>query len=441
TVLDEYPRPGGQYFKQLPAAFKIPVRQSLDDDLRRGDSLLAAAGHPNIEILSGTTVWSASRDLTLELLRDETADRLRAGAVVVATGAYDRPVAFPGWDLPGVMTAGAAQMLVTYQRVLPGRVVLLVGSGPFLLPVAKALAEGGARVLAVLEATRPAAWLRHVTRLRGHWTRLREALGYLQALRRARVPLASGWMIVRAEGQESVERAVVARCDGDWRPIPGTERTLAVDAVCLGYGFVPAIQLTRLLDCAHAYRPNAGGWVPVHDADQQTSVPGVFVAGEVAGIGGAHAALAEGRLAGLAAARLVGRPVAEDEVASARRERDRRRRFGDLLGEVFRVRPGLHELMTDDVIVCRCQEVTAGQLRRALTSWVTEVNALKALTRAGMGPCQGRVCGAMVAEIAARHHGLTPDEVGSFHVRAPLRPVPLDVLARVATEEATHASI
>ncbi|MCC7104133.1 MAG: FAD-dependent oxidoreductase, partial [Chloroflexi bacterium] len=97
TVLDEYPRPGGQYFKQLPAAFKVPDRQSLDDDLRRGDSLLAAAGHPNIELLSGTTVWSASRDLSLELLRDESADRLRAGAVVVATGAYDRPVAFPGW--------------------------------------------------------------------------------------------------------------------------------------------------------------------------------------------------------------------------------------------------------------------------------------------------------------------------------------------------------
>src|SRR5207249_3160459 len=131
---------------------------------------------------------------------------------------------------------------------------LLVGSGPFLLPVARMLISGGARIIAVLEATRPAAWVRYAARLRGHWTRLREGWGYVREIRAAGVPLAFGWVIVRAEGCDELEQVVVARCDADWRPIAGTERALRVDAICVGYGFIPATQLTRMLGCEHEYR-------------------------------------------------------------------------------------------------------------------------------------------------------------------------------------------
>jgi hypothetical protein len=329
------------------------------------------------------------------------------------------------------MTAGAAQTLVKQQQVLPGKEILLIGSGPFLLPVAKYLIAGGARVRAVLEATHPRQWAPHAARLWGHSARMREGWDYLKSLRKAHVPLRYGWIIVRAEGREEVERAIVARCDSQWRPIPGTERALSVDTICLGYGFLPSIQLTRLLGCAHEYRARDGGWLPSHDASMETTVPGVYVAGEVAGIGGSYAARAEGRLAGLAAARQLNFNVAEADLEAARRERAHHRKFAALVNELFEPRPGLYDLMaSDDVMVCRCEEVTAGQIRACLSGWTANVNVIKAMTRAGMGPCQSRICGGLVAELVARGTGKRPDQVDYFHVRPPLKPLPLPILAQ-----------
>jgi thioredoxin reductase len=436
TLIEEYARPGGQFYKQLPAEFQVRDHALLDHDYTKGDPLIWDALHPNIQLLTDTLVWGCFQPGQLELMRQGAAERLRAAKIVVATGAYDRPIAFPGWDLPGVLTAGAAQTLVKHQQVLPGKRILLVGSGPFLLPVAKMLLSGGASLTAVLEATQRRSWARHARRLWGHGARLREGYGYLQALRQARVPLAFGWVIVRAEGDEQVERAVVARCDRNWSPIRETERSLTVDTICVGYGFLPATQLTRLIGCQHAYRPRAGGWVPTHDDRMETSVPGVFVAGEVAGIGGAYAAQAEGTLAGLAAARQLGKPVDDRQIAAAQRQRARCRAFGDLLNELFEVRPGLYDLLTDEVVVCRCEEVTAGEVRQTLAPWSANVNQVKAVTRAGMGPCQGRICASLVAELTARGTCTPIDQVDYFHPRPPLKPVPLEVLAQAEPESA-----
>ena len=161
---------------------------------------------------------------------------------------------------------------------------------------------------------------------------------------------------------------------------------------------------------------------------------GVFVAGEVAGIGGAQAAMAEGTLAGLAAARQIGRQVTDRALQVARNRRRRHRSFGRLLNELFEVQPGLYGLMRDEVVVCRCEEVTAGEVRAMLTDWTANVNVVKAITRCGMGPCQGRVCGELVAELTARNSGRPIEAVDSFHVRPPLKPLPIEVLTRVEAE-------
>lgn len=431
VLVDEYPRVGGQYYRQPPAEFRVDDPARLDAEYTRGEHLFRRARHPRIRVLAETLVWGSFEPGTLEIAQAERLERIRARAIIVCTGAYDRPVAFPGWDLPGVMTAGAAQTLVKHQQVLPGRSILLAGSGPFLLPVAKSLIQAGGRIVAVLEATRPRSWLRHAPGVWGHWRYLKEGWDYLRAIRAARVPLAFGWLVLRAEGDARVERVVVARCDDTWRPVPGTERALAVDALCVGYGFVPAIQLTRLLGCEHVYRPLAGGWVPAHDADMQTSVAGVYVAGEVAGIGGSGAALAEGTLAGLAAAARLGLPVPARQLIAACRARQRARQFGQLLNRLFAPRPALGELITDDVVICRCEEVTAGRIRAILADWTANVNAVKALTRAGMGPCQGRICGGLVADLVARGCGRPLDAVDAFHVRPPIKPLPAGLLARL----------
>ena len=429
TLLDEYPEPGGQFYKQLPGEFSVPDRAALDDEYTNGDTLLAAVRAAGVVLSNETLVWGSFEPGELSVVRRGAAGTVKAGKIVVASGAYERTVAFPGWDLPGVMTPGGAQTLVKNQLLAPGNRIVLAGSGPFLLPVAKSLIAAGAKPAAIYEATRPHEWLRHAPRLWGHWDRIGEALRYRSLIADAGVPIRFGRIVVRAEGAESLERVVLMECDAQGKPVPGTEKIESADTLCVGYGFIPAVQLTRLLGCEHGYDRLRGGWVPKYGNDMQTSVPGVFVAGEVAGIGGAYAALAEGRLAGLSAARQLGHRVQDADLADARRERRMRRRFGDLVNEVFALKPGVYEQITDDTLVCRCEEVTAGQIREAATAWGADVNFVKGITRCGMGYCQGRVCGGLVEELTARAVGRTREQVGSFHVRPPLKPVRVSELA------------
>jgi len=432
AVLDEYPEPGGQFYKQLPVEFQVPDRAALDEDYTKGDALLGAVRAAKVELSNETLVWGSLEPGVLSVVRSGVAGIVRARTIVVASGAYERAVAFPGWDLPGVMTPGGAQTLVKNQRLAPAGRIVLAGSGPFLLPVAKSLIAAGAKPAAIYEATRPREWLRHAPRLWGHWERIGEALQYRRLISNAGVPVTFGRIVVRAEGAESLERVVSMKCDGEGRPLPGTGQVERADTLCVGYGFVPSVQLTRLLGCDHRYEPRRGGWVPGYDEAMETSVAGIFVAGEVAGIGGAYAALAEGTLAGLSAARRIGYRVADADLSATRQKREARRRFGDLVNDIFALKPGFYDPIGDDTLVCRCEEVTAGQIREAATEWGADVNFVKGVTRCGMGYCQGRICGDMVEELTARAVGCDREAVGAFRVRSPLKPVQVSTLADLA---------
>lgn len=428
-VIDEYPQPGGQFYRQLAAGFKIRDRARLPYDYTKGDVLLASVRDAGIEVINDALVWASFEPGVLSVRRRGEMGTIKARKTVVASGAYERAAAFPGWDLPGVMTPGGAQTLVKNQQVLPGDRIVLAGSGPFLLPVATTLLAAGAKIAAIYEATTPLAWMRHAPRLWGHWERLGEAIRYRRTLAKARVPIRFGRIVVRAEGVESLQRVVLMKCDARGHAISGTEHVEEADTLGVSYGFVPAVQLTRMLGCEHRHDAMWGGWIPAHGVDMETSVPGVFVAGEVAGIGGAHAAMAEGTLAGLIAARQLGHAVTETQVAAARERRKRHRAFAQLVSEVFATKPGVYEAITDETLVCRCEEVSAGQVRAAAVAWGANVNFIKGVTRCGMGYCQGRVCGSLVEELAARALGVAAGTVDSFHVRAPLKPVTVRELA------------
>ncbi len=432
TVIDEYPQPGGQFYRQLAPELKVRDRARLPYDYTKGDALLGRVKAAGIEVMNDALVWAAFEPGELSVRHRGEMGTLRSKKTIVASGAYERAAAFPGWDLPGVMTPGGAQTLVKSQRVLPGSRIVLAGSGPFLLPVATTLIEAGARIVGIFEATTPLEWARHAPRLWGHWERLREGLRYKRVIADADVTIHYGHIVVRVEGKEGVERVVLQKCDAHGRAVAGTTRVVEADTLCASYGFVPAVQVTRALGCEHRYEAAWGGWIPVHSDDMETSVAGVFVAGEIAGIGGAHVAMAEGTLAGLIAARRLGCDVSDAKIAEARTDRRRHREFAKLVADVFAIKPGVYETITDDTLVCRCEEVTAGQVRAAATEWGANVNFIKGVTRCGMGYCQGRVCGSLVETIAARTLGVPAGSVDAFHVRAPLKPVTLDELAQVA---------
>lgn len=412
-LVDEHARPAGQYFKGPDGPGKDAERiRFLRSELARLD----------VEVLSEALVWGIFDARDVMVVREGRSELVRPRKVVLATGAYDRPVPFPGWTLPGVMTAGAAQTLVKAERVLPGQRVLLAGAGPFLLPVARGLATDGAEVT-MLEATTLTGRLGLGPAALGVPELVREAAGYTAALRQLGVRRHSGEKILRAEGDGTVQRAVVARVDRDWRAVPGTERTIEVDAVAIGYGFLPSTELAEACGCHLRFDADAQAWFVAVGERMQTTAPHVYAAGEITGIAGNVVAFWEGRLAGAAAA-------GNDALAAAAaKQLGARRRFARALGRVFGPRPGLWEGLSDSVTVCRCEEVSAGEIRERVANGCTSPKALKDWTRAGMGLCQGRICGGAVAQLLAEGTGRPLAAVPRGSVRPPVKPVPIEVLA------------
>jgi thioredoxin reductase/bacterioferritin-associated ferredoxin len=437
ALVDEGARTGGQFFRQPIASANGATPDALRHHFKRGRKLLDQLAHPNIRILPETIVWNITPKRQLNLYHASGPLTLQANRVILATGATERAAAFPGWTLRGVMTVGAAQSLLKSQGLIPGGRVVLAGSGPLLLAVARQLVDAGANVVGVYEATQVWRWLRYAVRFRHHPDRLREALDHWWRLRAAGVPFEFCSAVTRAEGEGYVSGVKVSCVDHAWQPRPGLKKIVEADAVCVSYGFIPATELARLAGCAHQFDPHIGAFVTVTNEELETSVGGIFAAGEVRGIGGAEAALAEGKLAGLVAARSLGHKVRDAEVTAAREQQSKHRAFTAALAELFAVKPGLAQFATDETIVCRCENVTAGDLREAARGGALDLNALKAWNRCGMGRCQGRTCAPIAAQILAAEigrgdaGGRSLESAGMFTARSPIKPVPLGVVGVV----------
>jgi NADPH-dependent 2,4-dienoyl-CoA reductase/sulfur reductase-like enzyme len=430
ALIDELPASGGQYLAEGGVGDGHPPVSAAE---RQGQDLVGRLCSAPIERRPETLAWNLTGDLTLSLYRRGAAvSELRAGAVILASGAREQVLPFPGWTLPGVMTVGAAQLLAKRHGVIPGRRILLAGSGPLLFPAAVRLAELGAEVVGIMEATHPSAWLPHGPAVWGNWDRLREGSHYVSAIRKAHIPYRFGRAAIRATGRNQLDAAVVAQLDGRGKPIAGTEERFPVDALCVSFGLVPNVELAQLAGAAPCFAPDRGGWTPQLDEDGQTTVPGLFVAGEAASIAGAGAAMLEGRLAALGAAGHLGRltraELAGEQAAAAGRRR-RYERFGAMLNTLFAPPPGLSVITTEGTLVCRCEEVTAGEVRAAIRQGAVTLDALKTRTRVGQGPCQGRTCGPILARLIAQETGTPAAAAGLFRARPPAKPVPVAALA------------
>jgi NADPH-dependent 2,4-dienoyl-CoA reductase/sulfur reductase-like enzyme len=358
---------------------------------------------------------------------------VQAPAVVVATGAYDRQLPVPGWTLPGVMSAGAAQALLKGSGVVPGRRIVVAGAGPFLLPVAAGLAGAGATVAAVVEAGQPLDYLRRPAGLAASWRKLPEAGGYVAELARRRVPVLRRHAVIAAHGEDRLRSVTVARIDAAWAVVPGTERSLDADVLAAGYGFIPQVELLGEAGARLVAGPGPGALVALAAPDQQTTVPGLFAAGETTGVGGADLARIEGAAAGRAAAAHAGHPVAHRGTRRERRARASLTRFAALMESVHAVQPGWTGWPDAETVICRCEEVTLGDLRTAISLGADDVRSVKLLARPGMGWCQGRMCGHAVSAIVAAAGG-QPGGSGAFAGRPLAQPVPLSVLAALAED-------
>ena len=467
TVLDTYPTPGGQYHRRLAPGLDRGCDAPVSGSSRSSgssepsgssvpasaDPVVAAFSHHlaagTIDLRSAMTIWTATVEegatpFVLQLAGPGGTEvagspTLRAASVVLATGATDRVLPFPGSDLPGVLTVGGAQALLKGQGVRAGERMVVAGSGPFLLPVAAALAEVGTEVAAVAEAQPLATIARHAPVGWQHRATLVEGAGYAARLLRHRVPLLDRTAVTAARGDGQVEEVTLSRLGPDWAPVPGQDREVAVDAVAVSFGFVPQVGLAALLGCAITPDPVWGDPAVTVDAHQSTSVPGVFAAGELTGVSGAPGAAAEGALAGLAAAHGLGAidtAALKERGRLHRRDRARQQAFAAALGRMYARQDGWVAWLTDDTIVCRCEEVDHATIRRAIVDLeAADLRSVKLTTRCGMGMCQARMCGDAVATLVAHHRDEPPSDLGALSTPTVLAPVPLRRLAALATSE------
>lgn len=296
AVLDENERPGGQLHKQIHKFFGSQAHGAGLRGMDIGQRLIQEAESSKVGVWLNTVVWGIFDGPRLGLRYGQKAFKLEAEKVLLATGACENVLVFPGWTLPGVMGAGAAQTMINIHRVLPGRKILMVGAGNVGLITAFQFLQAGAQVVAVVEA------MPHVGGYAVHASKLR----------RCGVPILTRHTIKEAVGREGVERAVVGEVGSDLKVKTGTERPFDVDTVCLAVGLTPMAELAWLAGCQLVYKPDLGGHVPVHDASMLSTVDGLYVAGDLTGIDEAHTALEEGKVAGIAVAESLGHVEAQE---------------------------------------------------------------------------------------------------------------------------------
>lgn len=422
VLIDERAVPGGQYYKQSTDGRPLDARQA------EGARLVAEARESGAEIITGAQVWGAFDGPLFLVECQGGAVVVRPKTVIVATGAYERPLIVPGWTLPGVMTTGAAQTLWRSDRTLPGRRVAVCGSGPLNLQVALELANGGAEVAMVAESA-PTPFIRPVKSLamiragpRLAW----QGISMYSGLRGRGVPVEHSTELVRIDRARD-------RLAATFRNQSAKESTIKVDVLCMNAGFEPRNEVLRLLGADMRYDAEFGHLRAVRSEIMETSVPGLFAVGDCAGLGGAPAARVEGHIAGRAAAAAVGFGDMNG-ISPYEHELRRHRRFQSRLWRLHDIALKDMESVSDEVLICRCEGITAGRIRESMAQQPGHLGTLKRSTRAGMGRCQGRYCAPVLARTIANRSGQDLEDTSFFAPRVPIGPV--SIASIIAAKEA-----
>ena len=432
-TLDEQHRVGGQIYRRVETASDSTLKV-MGEEYGRGLELARRFHTSGAEYEGGATVWNVDNDGRVAYSRQGKSQEVHANYIIVATGAMERPFPLPGWNLPGVMGAGAANNLAKEAGLVPSGKVVLAGSGPLLLLEASVLIQTGVQLSAILETT---SKLPSVKSLPPFFPALRrtdfllKGIQMLRDIKKTGVPHFKGVVDIAALGQDKVEN-VEAVVDGRKQKFPA-------DLLLLHFGVIPNVHIFRLLGCAMQWNSQQRYWYPSCDSWGRTNFAKIFAAGDGAGVSGAVAAEYRGELAALEIARCLGifptyeRDAMAAPIRAAMHQAALPRPFVDAMyaphmgGRYFK----------DETVLCRCENVRVADIRKAVKEGVQDVNEMKIVTRCGMGPCQGRMCGPALAEIIAAELDTSPAQVGQLKVRPPLKPVPFGEIAAMELENAS----
>lgn len=440
-VVDEQAARGGQFLRQPPSGFTLS-NWLPGKTYRKAKQLLAQSEKlVNVEWLFQATVSGAfpinharADDARFRVVIDkgQGGQHCDARSVLVATGCYDLPVIFPGWNTPGVMAAGGIQAFIKSQQLVPGKRFVLSGSHPLQLVIADQIVKAGGEVAAVLfTQSQSAGWslLKQPMTLRRHSDKFAQMAGIMLRLRNAGVPVKFGQTVTAANGNDELESVTIAPLNAAGKILHEQSSTIACDRLGICFSFLSSSELLRQLGADCVWNARRGGWIAGHDRWMRSSIPGIYVAGETTGVAGSDAAMDAGRLAAVGCALEHGKletVAAEQASLATRRSLHRREQFAELLSEMSW--PGdafFDQLMTETSTLCKCEELSVGELRQALQDNpdLSTASGVKLLSRAGMGLCQGRYCHHALTRLLAQTRGVAEQQAAGFTSRFPAKPV------------------
>ena len=424
TVVDESRRDGGQIYRRQPDNFTRPYNKLYGTEADKAQSLHTSfdALRDKIDYWPETLAWNIA-DQKLHVVKDECASALPYDALVICSGATDRLMPVKGWHYAGTYSMGASQIALKAQACAIGHRVVFMGSGPLLYLVASQYIKAGAKVAAVLDTSPLMRRVAALPKLLARPSVLLKGMILVASIKRVGVPVLTGITPIEITG--SAENGVQGAVVRDGR---GKMRTFECDAVAMGYHLRPETQLADLARCAFRFDQETHQWLPEVDEDGRSSVPGVYLAGDGMRVLGADAAEIGGRLAAMAVLKDVGLNVEDKELQRLRAEQASMERFRQGLAQAFPWPVQQAAQLPDEAIVCRCESITAGELRRVVCDMgAQEANRAKAFSRVGMGRCQGRYCGHAGAEVIAHAAGVPVEQVGRLRGQAPVKPLSIAV--------------
>lgn len=435
VVLDEQAGPGGQIYRNITKA-SSNQRGILGVDYTAGHELVQTFSKAAPDYLPQASVWQAELTGDVFLSHNGSSRKLSARYLVLSTGAMERPVPFPGWTLPGVMTCGGMSNLFKDSGLAPSEPVVIAGSGPLFWLAAEHLFALKAPVSAILATTplkQMVPAMKHLPHAMMRFGFLMKGVGMIASVyrsaKKANVPVCRGVQNLRAEGEDRLER-VKATCRGK-------ELSFDVSTLLVHEGIIPNSALLRQVGCAHTWNPVQRYWHPDVAADGRTNLPAVFVAGDGTFVLGAKSAELKGRLTSLSIAKemhCISKAEYDARVSAVSLELNKELLPRPFIDSLYAPRKDLYAI-SDDTAVCRCEGVTAGRIREIVAQGFSDHNEIKSIIRCGMGPCQGRMCGPAVLELVAEISDIPVTEIRPFRLRPPIKPVSVQELANAKLEE------
>ncbi len=427
-LLDENIRLGGQMLRSLPWQGE-PWKT---DRLRSfGFRLIEGVKRKSVEAVNRTKVLEVDPERMLLTEEDESEMMsVESDMLLFATGARERFLPFRGWTVPGVISTGAAQILMKSSGILPARKMLIAGAGPLLLAVANEFLKSGGHVLSILDMGGVREKLLLLAQGIHQPLKVAEGALFLSRIFLAGISLLHRTAIVEARGTPELNKVVTGKVADTGFIVQGTERIYKTRCLAVGHGFSPNIELPQLAGCALDYDRAKGGWVVAVGPELETSVDRVFAAGEITGIAGAPKSVHEGWLAAYGMLHKLGKRVDPEFLARLRKQRSRHLRFGRYLNALHEIPPQAVLSIPDETLICRCEEVRMKDIRRAFEEGHDTPAALKKALRIGMGNCQGRVCAPVMYDILSALTGRKGKDIPLLSVRSPVKPVAMRSLLR-----------